>query len=319
MRIPSITVAHRGFSITVPELILAPGEVLGIFGKSGSGKTSYLHKIRTLFPPTHVHYMSQFDGLFEEITIRQNIEIGLAAGGKTYAEFHDWEKQFAEILSAFEVDRHISKYPGAMSGGQRKRAEIVRSLIMNPNVLLLDEPFLGIGHLFETICTDEILKRRDGTGVTIVVSHDFDLLCSFSDRIILIDEKGVVGFMPTNDPNWKPQNVRTAWTLGIDNVIPSSALQQLTTANIANPPNGNFLAFWSSSASWEHGEQMSILVPKEKIQSIHTALRHGTLSTRVEIDVAETNEPLVLVGKGEIDPELKEQTLGIASTWTLTA
>lgn len=321
MRIPAITISHRSFRIDLPELALEPGEVLGIFGKSGAGKTSYLHRIRTLFPPTQVHYMSQFDGLFEEITVRQNIELGLAATGKRYEDFADWETTYAALLSDFEVDRHMNKFPRAMSGGQRKRAEIVRSLIMNPEILLLDEPFLGIGHLFEAVSTREILKRgTDRSGVTIVVSHDFDLLCSFSRRVMLIDDKGVVGFIPTRDPSWKPENARTAWTLGVDNVLPADTLRSLAIENLPEPPDGTFLGFWSSSAAWNIADApMKIRIKSDDIRSVHCALRHGKLSTRIEVKVPAHHEPAILVGTGEIDANAKEHVLGVSSAWTLTA
>lgn len=319
LQIPSVTISHKTFSLTVPELELEPGEILSIFGKSGAGKTSYLKRVRELFDPKEVHYMSQFDGLLEEITIRQNIELGLAAGGHSMATQKNWEQTYAQLLKDFEVDRHLNKYPRALSGGQRKRSEIVRCLIMNPAVLLLDEPFIGIGHLFEAICTREILKRSEQKeGATIIVSHDFDLLCTFSKRILLVDDSGIIGMVPTREPHWHPENVRTAWTLGVENVLSKSALETLKPKNIPSLTENQRLGFWAWSAAWGEAGDSTLTIPRKNIISMRKTLVHGTLYTRLELQENSDNEPDILVAKGT-PPEDGEVVLGMKESWVLNA
>lgn len=319
--IPSILIDHKTFRLEVPELVLEDGEILGIFGKSGAGKTSYMKRIRELLEPGEVHYMSQFDSLLEEITIRQNIELGLAASGHTMTTSKEWEKEHATLLADFEVNKHMNKYPRAMSGGQRKRAEIVRCLLMNPPVLLLDEPFVGIGHLFEAVCTREILKRGEQkTGVTIIVSHDFDLLCTFSSRVMLVDDQGVIGFVPTRQSTWHPENIRTAWTLGVENVLPSHAVSALDTKGLSIVSADQSLGFWGWSAVW--GDQNSgttIRIKKDDVRSVRSALQHGTSYSRVELALPHFQEPLVLTGKGSIDDRQSEYVLGVHDSWVLSA
>lgn len=320
MQIPAVTIAHKNFSITVPEMAAEPGEIVGMFGKSGAGKTSYLKRVRELFDPREVHYMSQFDGLLEEITVRQNIELGLAAAGKTMADMRDWEKQHASLLRDFEVDRHLSKMPRALSGGQRKRAEIVRALIMNPRMLLLDEPFQGIGHLFEAVCTREIIARGERKeGATLIVSHDFDLLCTFSTRILLVDDRGVIGFVPTREPGWHPQDVRTAWTLGVENVLSSRIARSLDATGLPKIADTHSVGFWGWCAEWNALSSTTITIEKESIRSMRSALKQGTLYTRVEVRVAEEQEPVVLVGKGTVNTERDRVTLGVHDAWELHA
>lgn len=293
IHLPSVSVHHKSFSIDVPSIALEQGEIMGIFGKSGSGKTTYMKRVREHFSPERVHYMSQFDSLLEESTIRQNIELGIACSAKPAAEMMQWEKRYAGLLGEFEVDRHLHKLPRQMSGGQRKRAEIVRCLIMDPEVLLLDEPFQGIGHLFESVSTKYILERAQRTyGITLIVSHDFDLLCRFSRNILLVDDKGVIELAPTSDPSWRPGNVRAAWTLGVENLLPPEL------AGISDQKR--MLAFWGRQAHWgTHDHQgLTISIPRKDISSQRTFQRHGEPYTQVESQSPYSTKPLLFIARG---------------------
>jgi ABC-type nitrate/sulfonate/bicarbonate transport system ATPase subunit len=307
--LPPVTVSYKSFSIHVEPIELSAGEILGIFGKSGAGKTSYMKYLRDHFDSPIAHYMSQFDSLLEEITVRQNIELALSCSGKSYDELKNWEDSFKDLLEEFEINKFLAKYPGQLSGGQRKRVELARCLMMDPKLLLLDEPFVGIGHLFEAVATKYILHRAENkTGNTIIVSHDFDLLCKFSKRVMLVDDQGVIGFAPTVDPSWKPQDVRTAWTLGIENVIPVALAEQITTdenALIQNAFPDAFVSFWAWMATWTSSKDSSsseliFHIPAENVLETRTYLLHGTVYTRVTARVEESDESIVLVGKGEI-------------------
>lgn len=315
---PAVSVRHRTFGIDVPSITLKQGEILGIFGKSGSGKTTYLKRVREQFPSERILYMSQFDSLLEEITIRQNIELGLACTAKPAASVKNWEKDYASLLEEFEVDRHLNKLPRMMSGGQRKRAEIVRCLMMDPEILLLDEPFQGIGHLFESVSTKHLLARADrGEGVTVIVSHDFDLLCRFSKRILLVDERGVIEIAPTSEPGWAPRNLRAAWTLGVDNLIPASILNAMTVHGMEKLPDRRMLAFWGRQARWEdHKGDASITIKRSDIGSSRTFLRHGEMYTQIETNALQGSKPLLLIGKGKVS-DTADLKLGVDMHWVI--
>jgi ABC-type nitrate/sulfonate/bicarbonate transport system ATPase subunit len=308
VHIPAITATYRNFSIHVEPITLENGEILGIFGKSGSGKTSYLKKIREQFASTEVHYMSQYDALLEEITIRQNIELGLACSGRDPKEFEGWEETYKNLLTEFEVNKFLPKLPRQLSGGQRKRTEIVRCLMMDPKILLLDEPFQGIGHLFESVATKYILERaKRKHGATIIVSHDFDLLCKFSKRILLVDDRGVIEFVPTGDPAWKPRGLRTAWTLGVENIIPQE--------------NKQYVASWAWMADWEASEKeasMVIPIKRSQILSHRTYLMHGTLYTELQVQRSHAEPPLPMVGQGTVQGT-GDASLKLREHWTVTA
>ncbi len=301
IQLPSVSVRATGFGIDVPAIPLEPGEIMGIFGKSGSGKTTYLKRVREHFSPERVLYMSQFDSLLEEITIRQNMELGLACSAKPVADVKNWEKDYAALLAEFEVDRHLNKLPRQMSGGQRKRAEIVRCLMMDPEILLLDEPFQGIGHLFEAVSTKYILERSEKRqGVTVIVSHDFDLLCRFSKKILLVDDKGVIEMIPTGDPSWKPANLRAAWTLGVENLLPDDA---------------GMIAFWARQGHWNSADgELKLTVPRKNIGSQRTFQRHGDTYTQVEATLKDSSTPQILIAKGAAET-IGDLTLHVREHW----
>jgi ABC-type sulfate/molybdate transport systems ATPase subunit len=315
LQFPAVTVSHKTFTVSVPAMELPSGEILGIFGKSGSGKTTYLKKIREHFASERVHYMSQADCLLEESTIRQNIELGLACSSKSPKELMAWEKAYATLLAELEIDRHLHKLPRMMSGGQRKRAEIARCLMMDPEILLLDEPFQGIGHLFEAVTSGYILARTKRSGATVIVSHDFPLLCKFCDRVLLMDDQGVIGFAPTKDNMWRPDSLRAAWTLGVENVVPSDSGHLRVIHGAAADPH-SLLAFWAHSARWTSEEAdagLVLIIDRSAITSQRTYLIHGVTFTHIGIGHAE----IELVAAGSI-PEKGEIQLVVMDHWRIT-
>ena len=322
IHIPAITAQYRNFAIHVEPITLEPGEILGIFGKSGSGKTSYLKKIREHFSAVQVHYMSQYDALLEECTIRQNIELGLACSEKDPKTFDGWEHTYRDILKEFEVNRFLPKLPRQLSGGQRKRTEIVRCLMMDPTILLLDEPFQGIGHIFEAVTTKYILERtKRKHGATIIVSHDFDLLCKFSKRVLLVDDQGVIEFVPTQKPDWKPATLRTAWTLGVENVLPASFVNELDPR--LKTRENSYVSFWAWMGRWDtdakHAHTMEFRIPRARIAHTRTYLVHGTIYTEVHVTSQASPTPVLLVGQGEVDPSSEHIHMIIRDSWVLTA
>ncbi len=313
---PPVSVRHKTFAIEVPAISLPQGDILGIFGKSGSGKTTYLKAVRESFPSERVLYMSQFDSLLEESTIRQNIELGLACSAKPLSDFTRWEQTYGDLLREFEVDKHLAKYPRMMSGGQRKRAEIVRSLMMDPDILLLDEPFSGIGHLFESVSTKHLLARADGKkGVTVIVSHDFDLLCRFSRRILLMDDKGVIEIAPISDPDWKPRNLRAAWTLGVDNLLPAIVANELASTHIVD--DKKMLAFRARQAEWKKtaADDLELHIDGDTILSRRTFMRHGEAYTQIEAMKDTWDKPLLLIAKG--NPADGDAVLSVKEHWVI--
>ena len=181
---------------------LAEGEIVAILGKSGSGKSTFLRILAGLTPPSGgmVRYRDQelhgpaqgiamvFQtfALFPWLTVLGNVELGLEAQGVPRAERR---QRAIAAIDLIGLDGFESAYPKELSGGMRQRVGFARALVVNPDVLLLDEPFSALDVLTaETLRGDIIdlwLARRIPTKGIIVVSHNIEEAVELADRIII--------------------------------------------------------------------------------------------------------------------------------------
>jgi len=184
------------------DFALRAGEIVAILGKSGSGKSTFLRVLAGLTPPSegHVAYRGQtVDGpavgiamvfqtfaLFPWLTVLGNVELGLEAQGVPRAERRRRALQAIDLIG---LDGFESAYPKELSGGMRQRVGFARALVVNPDVLLLDEPFSALDVLTaETLRNDLMdlwLERRVPTKGIILVSHNIEEAVEVADRIII--------------------------------------------------------------------------------------------------------------------------------------
>ena len=181
---------------------LAEGEIVAILGKSGSGKSTFLRILAGLTPPTSglVEYRGrpvngpaqgiamvfQTFALFPWLTVLGNVELGLEAQGVPRAERR---QRAIAAIDLIGLDGFESAYPKELSGGMRQRVGFARALVVNPDVLLLDEPFSALDVLTaETLRGDIIdlwLAHRIPTKGIIIVSHNIEEAVELADRIII--------------------------------------------------------------------------------------------------------------------------------------
>jgi NitT/TauT family transport system ATP-binding protein len=184
------------------DFALHEGEIVAILGKSGSGKSTFLRVLAGLTPPTEgrVAYRGQtVDGpaygiamvfqtfaLFPWLTVLGNVELGLEAQGVPRAERRQRALKAIDLIG---LDGFESAYPKELSGGMRQRVGFARALVVNPDVLLLDEPFSALDVLTaETLRSDLMdlwLDRRVPTKGIILVSHNIEEAVEIADRIII--------------------------------------------------------------------------------------------------------------------------------------
>ncbi|MBW7473962.1 ABC transporter ATP-binding protein [Paenibacillus oenotherae] len=176
------------------------GEFISLVGPSGCGKTTVLSMLAGLLKPTRgevivggervlspsprIGYMLQQDYLFPWRTILDNVLIGLELSGrKTEQSIAFTRSLLHELgLGAFE-----KRMPHELSGGMRQRAALVRTLAMEPDVLLLDEPFSALDMAIKLQLEDLVqatLRKRGKTAV--LVTHDLAEAAAMSDRIIVL-------------------------------------------------------------------------------------------------------------------------------------
>ena len=182
------------------------GEVVGLLGPNGAGKTTSFYMITGMIKPNNGHvfldnlditndpmykrarkgigYLAQEPSIFGKLTIAENLELVLQM--RNDLSVKDQKKKARDLLEDFSVF-HLSKSKGnALSGGERRRVEMARSLCMDPDFILLDEPFAGV----DPIAVEEIqeivhsLKKKD-IGV-LITDHNVRETLSITDRSYLL-------------------------------------------------------------------------------------------------------------------------------------
>jgi phospholipid/cholesterol/gamma-HCH transport system ATP-binding protein len=199
------------------DLDVQPGEIFVIMGPSGSGKSVLLKHLIGLEAPDageilingesvesaevatkyRMALVFQSGALLNSLTVGENVGLYLAEHRlKPSAEI---ERIVAEKLEAVGLADAVDKMPGELSGGMKKRAAIARALVIEPQMILYDEPTSELDPLSAVVIGEEILELKKRTCVTsIVVTHDRDLAFGVADRIAIINE-GVIVTVGTPD------------------------------------------------------------------------------------------------------------------------
>ena len=179
------------------------GEFLAIVGPSGCGKSTLLSLLAALIRPeqgsitlnrsllsgheTAIGYMLQKDQLFEWRTVYQNVILGLEIQKRMTPENLAHVEQ---MLSDYGLTAFKDSRPSELSGGMRQRAALIRTLALNPRLLLLDEPFSALDYQTRlNVCDDvcQIIKREKKTAI--LVTHDLSEAISMADRILILSRR----------------------------------------------------------------------------------------------------------------------------------
>lgn len=174
------------------------GEFVAVVGPSGCGKTTLLSILcglenkssgEILYSKNNpvMGYMLQNDTLFPWLNILDNCLLGLRVRGEVTKENIDKVKKF---LNIYGLSDFIYKYPKNLSGGMRQRAALIRTLAINPDILLLDEPFSALDYQTRLAVSDDVWKiiKREGK-TTIMITHDVAEAISMADRVIVLSNR----------------------------------------------------------------------------------------------------------------------------------
>ena len=172
---------------------LNKGEFISIVGPSGCGKSTLLSIITGLLTPEqgtiqlhgqNLGYMLQKDHLLEWRTIFKNVILGLEVQHTLTSEKK--EKAY-ELLAKYGLKDFANAKPSELSGGMRQRAALVRTLILEPDLLLLDEPFSALDYQTRLEVADDIgqIIKREGK-TAILVTHDLAEAVSMGNRVIVL-------------------------------------------------------------------------------------------------------------------------------------
>lgn len=196
---------------------LEQGQALCVLGRSGTGKSVTLKIIMALMRPDSgevwvdhenvvglgehglslvrkkLGYLFQDAALFDSLTLYENLALPLARlTKKSKSEIDD---KVRHVLSDVGLSADGAKYPSALSGGMRKRAGLARALVLEPKILLADEPSSGLDRITASEIDELLLrcKSRHGTAL-IIVTHDVHSARRIADRVAVLDKGDLVAF-----------------------------------------------------------------------------------------------------------------------------
>jgi osmoprotectant transport system ATP-binding protein len=194
-------------------LRLEAGTTTALLGRSGSGKTTLLRMINGLVPPSSgrvlvgdedvmasdavalrrgIGYVIQETGLFPHMTVERNAGIGLELAARSKGETAVRAHEVIELVG-MDFGEFRRRYPWQLSGGQRQRVGLARALALDPDVLLMDEPFGALDPLTRSEMQTMLKGLLERVGKTVVlVTHDLDEALYLAKRVIFLDVGVVV-------------------------------------------------------------------------------------------------------------------------------
>ena len=191
--------SHSGETPAVKDISLTidKGEFISVVGPSGCGKSTLLSLISGLIHPdsgtiringsSNIGYMFQKDNLFEWRTVYGNARLGLDIQHKATPKNL---KYVDSLLTAYGLDNFRNSHPSQLSGGMRQRAALIRTLALEPDILLLDEPFSALDYQTRLQVCDDIgciLKKEEKTAI--LVTHDLSEAISMGDRVVVLSKR----------------------------------------------------------------------------------------------------------------------------------
>lgn len=175
-------------------------EILAIVGPSGCGKSTILSILSDLNKKSdgkivfhdkeEIGYMLQTDSLFPWLTILDNCLLGLEIKKRKNPESI---KNVIRLLDKYGLSEFKYKYPDSLSGGMKQRVALIRTLAINPSLLLLDEPYSALDYQTRLTLSDDMYKIIKAEGkAAILITHDIAEAISMSDRVIVLSSRPAI-------------------------------------------------------------------------------------------------------------------------------
>ncbi len=222
------------------DLAVEDGECIALLGPSGCGKTTTLRAIAGFVTPTsgrvrvggrdmthcpphqrNLGLVFQDYALFSHMTVAQNVAYGLQRRGVAKA---DIGRQVTQALSMVRLDRFGERYPAALSGGQRQRVALARAIVIQPDILLLDEPLGALDRKLRDEMQFELKTLQARLGLTcIIVTHDQEEALSLASRVALMFDGHIADIGPPADLYHRPKTARAMDFLGASSLFEAEA------------------------------------------------------------------------------------------------
>jgi iron(III) transport system ATP-binding protein len=255
---------HKGFGthpvLTGLNLSVPAGSFTAILGSSGSGKTTLLRLLAGFDRPdrgvvkigervvdgaaVHIQpdrrrigYVPQEGGLFPHLTVAANVGFGLSRAAR-----RDRVSELLELVGLADLGR---RYPHQLSGGQQQRVALARALAVEPEVVLLDEPFASLdAHMRASVREEVQLILQASATTTLLVTHDQDEALSLADRVAVLRDGQIAQYATPQELYARPLDDRLARFIGEANLIAG-----VLDGALVDTPLGKLPALW-------HGEPL---------------------------------------------------------------
>lgn len=252
LKTKNISKKYKDFEIKDINLEVQKGEYFILLGNSGAGKTLLLEIIAGILKPTQgkvyldnkdithvkpqgrkIGLLFQDCALFPHLTVKQNLAFSL---GKSKANRKIFDKIILNYAAAMNVSHLLGRYPETLSGGEKQRVALARTLVMQPKLLLLDEPLSSIDKKSRNDVM-LLLKRLNRQGYTIIhVTHDYQEARALATNIAVMQKGRIIQSGQPNEIFHNPTNEFVAHFVGNKNFFPVnySCLNGHTIAEFIN-------------------------------------------------------------------------------------
>jgi spermidine/putrescine transport system ATP-binding protein len=292
-------------------LRMPAGEFFSMLGPSGCGKTTTLRLIAGFEQPTagrilldgedmaftpphkrNVNTVFQNYALFPHLNVFDNVAFGLKRQRQTKTEIR---RRVAEALELVQLTGMEKRKPGQMSGGQQQRVALARALVLQPAVLLLDEPLGALDAKLRKTLQIELKELQQQVGITFIyVTHDQEEALTMSDRIAVMSDGRIEQVGPPQDLYEEPSTTFVADFLGVSNLMTVTAKSE--SEGRCKVALGEFELYAAQGDTSTSGETRMVIRPERVRLEAHQSTGENRIPGMVERVVYLGNANQIIVG-----------------------
>ena len=217
LKIENLSIKLKSFKLNNISFDLEKGDYLCIIGPTGAGKTILLESIIGIYKPVNgkiiidrkdivnlppekrkIGIIYQDYALFPHLNVKKNIEYGLKEKN---------ERKLLNLCKWLKVENLLNRFPDTLSGGEKQRVALARALIVEPKLLLMDEPFSALDNHTRFKIRQLLRKLIKKLNITVIhITHDFDDVWAFANKIAIIKDGNLIQFGTIEDIMFRPKN-----------------------------------------------------------------------------------------------------------------